>query len=256
MLLNYNKLIKPVIKCFFAFKVIKLIILSTVRCVPQQGLATDLRSSISQRISHALLMCVFLLTPPLSQAQAVTSETKTANLGLTEKIKLFLEPERGLNNEIRAGLARLEQTCTFTNPSKTAAAQFSTSKSAQIPKEIDLARKLANEQQAQADKAIAEYRTVNALNANACAVVPPLLRVTDACARFQKQTDIAQAVTQASQAYVGETLARFNSYESAVELEAKGCTRPEFAHKLWVAEQVHIVPKLKTSGQQLSDLLK
>ena len=231
-------------------------IFNTIRCKEPQGLVTDPRSSFCQLISHTLVMCVFLLTPVLTLAQVVTPETKTANLGLPEKIKLFLEPERGLNNEIRAGLARLEQTCTFTNPSKTAAAQFSTSKSAQIPKEVEQARKLANEQQAQADKAIAEFRTVNALNANACAVVPPLLRLTDACVRFQKQTDIAQAVTQASQAYFGETLARFKSYEAAVELEAKGCTRPEFAHKLWGAEQVHIVPKLKTSGQQLSDFLK
>ena len=201
-------------------------------------------------------MCAFLLTPPLTQAQGVTPETKTASPGLQEKIKLFLEPERGLNNEIRAGLARLEQTCTFTNPSKTAATQFSNSKSAIIPKEIEQARKLANDQQSQTDKAIAEFRTANSLNNNPCAVVPPLLRLTDACMRFQKQTDMAQAVSQASQTYFGETLARFKSYEAAVELEAKGCTRPEFAYKLWVAEQVHIVPKLKTSGQQLSDLLK
>jgi hypothetical protein len=201
-------------------------------------------------------MCAILVTPLLTPAQGVTPETKTANPGLQEKIKLFLEPERGLNNEIRAGLARLEQTCTFTNPSKTAATQFSNSKSSIIPKEIEQARKLANEQQSQADKAIAEFRTANALNANPCAVVPPLLRLTDACVRFQKQTDVAQAVSQASQTYFAETLARFKSYEAAVELEARGCTRPEFAHKLWVAEQVHIVPKLKTSGQQLSDLLK
>jgi hypothetical protein len=101
-----------------------------------------------------------------------------------------------------------------------------------------------------------EFRTANALNANPCAVVPPLLRLTDACVRFQRQTDTAQVVSQASQTYFGETLARFKSYEAAVELEAKGCTRPEFAYKLWGAEQVHIVPKLKTSGQQLSDMLK
>ena len=203
----------------------------------------------------ALAACVFLITQPQAHAQAVTSETKNAP-ALQERIRLFLEPERGLNNEIRAGLARLEQTCAFTNPTKTSATAASSAKSAQIPKEIEQARKLANEQQAVADKAIAEFRTQNALNANACAVVPPLLRVTDACVRFQKQTDTAQAVSQASQAYFGETLARFKSYEAAVELEAKGCTRPEFAHKLWAAEQVHIVPKLKTSGQQLSDLLK
>jgi hypothetical protein len=221
-----------------------------------QGPPKDLRLGIGQLMLLALFLCVFFLTPQNSLAQSLTYETKSANLGLQEKIKLFLEPERGLNNEIRAGLDRLEQTCTFTNPSKTAATQFSNSKSAQISKEIEQARKLANDQQSQADIAIAEFRAANALNANPCSVVPPLLRLTDACVRFQKLTDTARVVSQASQSYFGETLARFKSYEAAAELEAKGCTRPEFAYKLWVAEQVHIVPKLKTSGQQLSDLLK
>jgi hypothetical protein len=209
-----------------------------------------------KRFLSGFLLCLTFATPTATVAQSDASAIRSASGTLQDKIKLFLEPERGLNTEIRAGLARLEQTCTFTNPAKSAATQFSNSKSAQIPKEIEQARKMAMEQQATVDKAMAEFRTVHALNANACSAVPSLLRVTDACARYQKQTEIVQAVNQASQTYFGETLARFKSYEAAVDLEAKGCTRPEFAYKLWAAEQVHIVPKLKTSGQQLSDWLK
>ena len=189
-------------------------------------------------------------------AQTTAPTNTTTNAILQAKVKAFLEPEAGLNNEIRAGLARLEQTCTFTNKSKPATPGPLFSKSATVPKEIAAARLVAIEQQAIADKAIAEFRSSHALNMNACSALPALLRVSEQCTRYQVDTETAQAVSQASQAYFGETLARFKSYEAAVDLEAKGCTRPDFAHKLWAAEQVHIVPKLKTSGQLLSDLLK
>lgn len=189
-------------------------------------------------------------------AQNTSASNTSTSSALQAKIKAFLEPEAGLNNEIRAGLARLEQTCTFTNKSKTATPGPLFSKSALVAKEIAAARVTTNEQQAIADKAIAEFRSTHALNMNACAALPTVLRVGEQCVRYQTDTETAQAVSQASQTYYGETLARFKSYEAAVELEAKGCTRPDFAHKLWVAEQVHIVPKLKTSGQLLSDLLK
>jgi len=188
-------------------------------------------------------------------ANAQTAPTST-NPVLQNKVKAFLEPEAGLNSEIRAGLARLEQTCTFTNKSKTNTPGPLLSKSATVPKEVAAARLLANEQQAIADKTIAEYRGTRALNMSPCSALPALLRVTEQCTRYQADTETAKAVSNASQTYFGETLARFKSYEAAVELEAKGCTRPDFAYKLWAAEQAHIVPKLKSSGQQLSDLLK
>jgi hypothetical protein len=198
---------------------------------------------------------LFALCMPRGVAYA-QSTTTSANTVLQGKVKLFLEPETGLNNEIRAGLARLEQTCTFTNKSKARQPEPLISKSATVPKEVATARLLVNEQQAIADKAIAEFRAARALSMNTCAALPAMLRVTTQCSRYQADTETAQAVTNASQTYFGETLARFKSYEAAVELEAKGCTRPDFAYKLWTAEQSHIVPKLKTSGQQLSDLLK
>lgn len=191
-----------------------------------------------------------------THAQSNQANTTATNDKLQAKVKAFLEPEAGLNNEIRAGLARLEQTCTFTNKSKSATPGPLFSKSAAVPKEVAAARSVVNEQQAIADKAIAEFRSSHALNINACAALPSLLRVSEQCVRYQADTETAQVVSHASQAYFGETLARFKSYEAAVDLEAKGCTRPDFAHKLWAAEQVHIVPKLKTSGQLLSDLLK
>lgn len=196
---------------------------------------------------------VTLCIPRIAYAQSTAT---SANTALQAKVKSFLEPETGLNNEIRAGLARLEQTCMFTNKSKSSQPEPLNSKSATVPKEVAAARLLVNEQQAIADKAIAEFRTSRALSMNTCAALPAMLRVTAQCLRYQADTETAQAVTNASQTYFGETLARFKSYEAAVELEAKGCTRSDFAHKLWTAEQSHIVPKLKTSGQQLSDLLK
>ena len=204
----------------------------------------------------SIFQCVFLalcIHTGVAHAQTAPNSTDTQ---LQSKVKAFLEPEAGLNNDIRAGLARLEQTCTFTNKTKSNTPNALFSKSALVPKELATARVMAIEQQAIVDKAIAEFRSMHGLNTNACSALPALLRVTDQCSRYQADMQTAQAVAQASQAYFGETLARFKSYEAAVELEAKGCTRPDFAHKLWAAEQAHIVPKLKTSGQQLSDLLK
>lgn len=204
----------------------------------------------------SLFQSIFLvLYVHTAVAHAQTSPISTDSV-LQTKVKAFLEPEAGLNNEIRAGLARLEQTCTFTNKTKSTTPIALIGKSAMVQKEVATARFTVNEQQAIADKAIAEFRSTRGLNSNACAALPTLLRVTEQCSRYQTDSQKVQTVSNASQTYFGETLARFKSYEAAVELEAKGCTRPDFAHKLWAAEQAHIVPKLKTSGQQLSDLLK
>ena len=210
---------------------------------------TNLSFSVAVTLTVALWTCDI-------HAQVSTSPAAPASTVLQAKVKAFLEPESGLNTEIRAGLARLEQTCTFTNKAKSNTPGPLLSKSALVPKEVAAAREVAMGQQALVDKAIAEFRSTHNLNMNACSAVPSLLRVTDACLSYQTNTETAKVVSNASQTYFGETLARFKSYEAAVDLEARGCTRPDFAQKLWAAEQVHIVPKLKTSGQQLSDLLK
>ncbi len=214
---------------------------------------------MSRKLTWSVIYVVVFTHCTLSHnavAQPKTVAFATAGNSVDAKIKAFLEPESGLNNEIRAGLARLEQTCTFTNKSKQATPGPLFSKSALITKEISSARSLAQEQQSVVDKAIAEFRANRGLNMNACAALPSLLRVSEQCVRYQNDTALAQAVSEASQLYYAETFARFKSYEDAIDLEARGCTRPDFAHKLWSAEQAHIVPKLKTSGQQLSDLLK
>jgi hypothetical protein len=203
-----------------------------------------------------LLCCAFLLLCLYQNVAYATTPTSYDKVFLQNKVKGFLEPEAGLNNEIRAGLVRLEQICTFTNKGNPATTGSLTNKSALVPKELDSVRAVVSEQKAIADKAIAEYRALNNLNNNSCAALPEKLRISEQCARYQAASERVQIVSQATKVYFDETLARFNSYGAAVDLEAKGCTRPDFAHKLWMAEQIHIVPKLKTSGQLLSDLLK
>ena len=220
------------------------------------GLNGVLSRSNNDRSKLAGVCCAFLLLCLHLDVAHATTPTSIDKVSLQNKVKVFLEPEAGLNNEIRAGLVRLEQTCAFTNKAKPASPNPTLGKSALVPKELVSARAVANEQKAIADKAIAEFRALHTLNINACAALPVMLRVTEQCARYQAATETAQIVSQASKAYFDEALARFNSYEAAVDLEAKGCTRADFAHRLWMAEQFHILPKLKTSGQQLSDLLK
>ena len=225
-------------------------------CNRNMGTKQTVHAGACKMTVASLLQCILLaLCLHTGTVQAQTADP-TSNAVLQNKLKSFLEPEMGLNNEIRAGLARIEQTCAFTNKTKSTTPGPLFSKSALVQKELSTARMMANEQQAIADKAIAEFRSTHTLNMNACSALPALLRVTEQCVRYQTKTEAAQMVSHASQTYFAETRARFNSYEAAVDLEARGCTRPDFAHKLWAAEQAHIVPKLKTSGQQLSDLLK
>jgi len=214
------------------------------------------RYSSNNWSKQTMLCCAFLLLCLHQNVAYATTPASFDKVFLQNKVKGFLEPEAGLNNEIRAGLVRLEQTCAFTNKGKQATTKSLLNKSAWVPKELDSVRAVVSEQKAIADKAITEYRALHNLNINSCAALPVMLRVTEQCVRYQAAAETAQIVSQASKAYFDEALARFNSYEAAVDLEAKGCTRPDFAHKLWMAEQIHIVPKLKTSGQQLSDLLK
>jgi hypothetical protein len=190
----------------------------------------------------------------LSSTSSSTSSTALVSEELQTKLKYFLAPESGLNNEIRAGLARIEQACDL---AKTKAAEPSPlySKSSQISKEIAATRELISQQQSQLDQAFVSYRSSHALNVNSCAALPSFLRIGEQCVRYQNDLNTVQAVSATAQTYYTEALARLKSYEAALDLEAKGCTRADFAFKLWSAEQAHITPKLKTSAERLSAFL-
>ena len=189
-----------------------------------------------------------------SPSTASSATTNIASDELQSKLKSFLAPESGLNNEIRAGLTRIEQACDLAHNKATEPAALY-SKSSQIGKEISATRELIAQQQAQFDKSLATYRTSHALQVNSCAALPAFMRISDQCVKYQNDVATSQAVNSTAQAYYNEALARLKSYEAALDLEAKGCTRPDFAFKLWNAEQAHITPKLKTSAERLSAFL-
>lgn len=195
-------------------------------------------------------------TPSSSSSASHNSATNITNVSeeLQSKLKIFLAPEAGLNNEIRAGLARIEQACELANTKANEPSPLY-SKSSLINKEIANTRELIAQQQALLEKSVAAYRTSHALNVNSCSALPSFLRISDQCVKYQKDVAALEAVNATAQSYYGEALARLKSYEAALDLEAKGCTRADFAFKLWGAEQVHITPKLKTSAERLSAFL-
>jgi hypothetical protein len=95
------------------------------KSVPQPAASIAFKKSSRLFLSAVLLAGFVTSTTSYVGAQQLSPPTAVTNSTLQTKIKAFLEPEAGLNNEIRAGLARLEQTCEFTNktnPSATTAA--------------------------------------------------------------------------------------------------------------------------------------
>lgn len=186
----------------------------------------------------------------ISQATQSTAAPNVKSLA-----KSFLEPEAGLNTEIRAALSRLEVTCQYLKEGSRAPS-VTQSGSSNLLKEIESAKKLAIEQRSVAEKSLDGFQESRQLNTSSCAALPNVLRLSDQCKQYQIDIDKWQVVKSTTTAYFDETLARFGSYEAAIKLEGRGCTRPGFSNKLWAAEQEHIVPKLKNSGRTLSEMLK
>lgn len=187
-------------------------------------------------------------TLPGSQASIRSKED------LSIKLKSFLAPEMGLNDEIKAALGRIEQACDL-GKTKLAQAQPMSATNAKVIKEITETRELVAAQQSQFEVAVSSFRKERGLDSKACSPVLSLFKSSEQCVRFQNDTSTQVAVSNTAQSYYSEALLRLKSYETAVELEGKGCTRPNFGFKLWSAEQVHITPKLKTSAELLAKFL-
>ena len=219
----------------------------------------------SSFIAILILFCFLIsnLNSRIAAAQGqITPSTNTSKRvdgikrdELTSKLKLFVAPEAGLNNEIRAALMRIEQACDLSKSKLKDPLPFSP-KNLLVIREIAVGRELIAQQQTQWDKAQSAFRTERGLNNKICATAIDFFPMSEQCTRYQNDTSTLKAVSSIAEFYYAEALARYSSYEAAIELESLGCARPDFGVKLWSAEQLHIIPKLKTSADQLANFLK
>jgi ribosomal protein L22 len=182
-------------------------------------------------------------------------EAKQSNVA--NKIKLMLDPIRGLNLEIKNGLQKIEQTCDLISKSKLTEAKQAASNSADARKQVfikDLtsAKQLALEQNIKAENFLSESQTRVELNLKSC---ESNSKSNMACKDLKEDKELVDKVSKASSFYYSEALARLSSYSRAFELEQNGCTRPGFAFRLWSAEREHLLPTLKTSADSFADLL-
>jgi hypothetical protein len=193
-----------------------------------------------------------------SDARADTAlETKQSNV--VSKIKLMLDPIRGLNLEVRNGLQKIEQTCDLISKSKLNEAKQVTSSSADFQKQVFLkdltnARQLVQDQNIKVENLLSESQAKVDLNLKICESNSKLSGPL-ACKDFRQDKEIVDKVSKASSFYYSEALARLSSYFRAYELEQNGCTRSGFALRLWSAEREHLLPTLKTSADSFADLL-
>lgn len=180
---------------------------------------------------------------------------------IDKQVKLFLDPVKGLNSEIRTGLQKIEQTCNIIAKSKLdetkkLASNSSDPQSGAMRSEIFSAKQLAMDQNEALNRYILETRFKLAPQSKSCEGIASLLKTSDACLSYRANNEAVNHVADAGAYYYGEALGRLSSYESAYELEQKGCTRPGFSNRLWAAEQMHLLPTMKTSAQTLFELLR
>lgn len=186
---------------------------------------------------------------------------KLGVLEIDKKVKTFLDPVKGLNNDIRSGLQKIEQTCNIIAKSKLEetkklALTASDAQTVAMRAEISSAKKITVDQNDALTKYIQEARIKLAPQSKSCDGLTALIRTSDACSNYKAANEVINRINDAGVYYYGEALGRYSSYESAYELEQKGCTRPGFSYRLWAAEQTHLMPVMKTSAQTLSELLK
>jgi len=186
---------------------------------------------------------------------------KLSVLEIDKQVKTFLDPVKGLNNDIRAGLLKIEQTCNIIAKSKLdetkkLALTSSDIQTVVMRSEISSAKQITVDQNDALTKYIQEARIKLAPQSKSCEGLTAFLKTSEACSNYKAANESINRINDASVYYYGEALGRFSSYESAYELEQRGCTRPGFSFRLWAAEQIHLMPVMKTSAQTLGDLRK
>ena len=189
----------------------------------------------------------------ISQANsAVDNKITTIQAKITE----FLEPEQGLNTEIRTGLLKIEQIC-LTIKKNSVPTPGLDKKSQSLPTLIAQSKELLNSQKTNLQSSIEAFKTAYHLSnaENSCEKLPKVLRVSNQCRTYQTNLDSLDLVSKTSQSYYSEVGDRYQSYEYALQLEERGCARPQFAYRLWQAEFEHMVPRLANSSQFFTSLL-
>lgn len=185
---------------------------------------------------------------------------KLSVLEIDKQVKTLIEPVKGLNIEIRAGLLKIEETCNIIAKNKLEETQKLASSSMDqqmiaMRSEISSAKQITIDQSDAITKFLQETRIKIAPQSKSCDGLIAQIKTSEACNNYKNANEAINRVSDAALYYYAEALARYSSYESAFALEQKGCTRPGFSYRLWNAEQTHLIPTMRTSAQSFRVLL-
>lgn len=152
---------------------------------------------------------------------------KLSVLEIDRQVKTLIDPIKGLNNDMRAGLIKIEQTCNIIaksklDESKRSAFSNPDPQTAVMRAEINAAKQTTLDQSETVTKYVQETRIKLASQSRACDGLSSLLKTSDACNAYKTASEALNHVNDAAVYYYGEALARLGSYESAFELEQKG----------------------------------
>lgn len=193
------------------------------------------------------------LSRVIKPSQSTPKEIKQAK----ESLDQFMQPESGLAQEIKSGLVKIERIC------KTISSQGANDTPPPVPqsKAIVEKTKIAKDQlryfSQKTEQAIQYHRKQQQEGGNKfCAALPEALRVAGQCKAYQLENDLIELIDKRSQIYYADVLERYRSYDSAVEMEGRGCTRPGFTERLWRAELEHMLPRLERADAVFNELLK
>jgi len=228
---------------------------------PIQRLSTNTSQICPPPITQCFrwLFLLFFFVGGWAHAQSFTRPPNSQ--ATQEQIKGLIDPVRGLNAEIRAGLVKIEQTCAIISKAKVnEAKQVSLSspevKSSTLRADVNAARQVALQQSQAFMASIEGARQQLSQQVKTCEGLPTLMNNNEACSATRTNSEILQKVNEAGSYFYAEALGRFSSYEHAFDLEINGCTRPGFSMRLWAAEKTHLVPSLKTSAQSFVEIFK
>jgi len=197
------------------------------------------------------------ITPSNTRVLTQNNGDKKDLLHVKESLDRFMQPEIGLAQEIKSGLIKLENVCKAMNNATT----IDTLANAQLSKVIFDKTTVAREQlkltAQKTEQSVQLYRKQFQAGTNQyCSTLPDVLRLTGQCKTYHLESEMLELVEKRAQIYYSDVLERYRSYELAIELESKGCTRRGFTEKLWRAETEHMVPRLERADSIFNELLR
>jgi hypothetical protein len=186
-------------------------------------------------LSVALYVSLTVLGEPAWAANTpVRSTTLSPSAVGPDVLESYLSPTHQVVQELQSGFNRLGRMCTY----GTVTPQPNSSELDLLATQVGQSRDQLRNVQVQIKSALAEFHQNSSLSrASYCRVVPTLSLLGVACQAYRQDASLAASVVRVADQLTAEAALRLDLYEKYAQLEARGCTRPGFAIKLWQTEQ-------------------